>query len=272
MPTKVAIVYSFGYPQSVHKFAFPTASDPQYDLDVAALEEISTLEGERLTEYVQSKTVDSHLRLRLGFEDLSDYERRLDVFAKLVEELNLQNVMPARAEVPISEHESIWAMLEAVGFDHRRKAFTQERWQAMVPPVFSKKRYPEHVAIHYQDGQAISIYRLDLITYDGTLHKQATSLNSFKRREEKRASEAIGKDRRAHVARWPTIEYTAVHVAADFDRSEGIHTLYSHLPIHRPATLYRFYNAIGYNRAKKRYSVHEPVLATLGTPSTPGSP
>lgn len=263
MPTKVAIVYSFGYPQSVHKFAFPAASDPQYDLDVAALEEISTLEGERLTEYVQAQTVDSHLRLRLGFEGLDDYERRLEVFSKLVEEMNLQDLMPARGEVPISEHESIWAMLDAVGFDHGRKAFTQERWQAMVPPVFSKKRYPEHVAIHYQDGKAVALYRLDLITYDGTLHKQATSLNSFARREAKRESEAIRKDRWAHVARWPTIEYTAVHVAADFDRSEAIHSLYGHLPIHRPATLHNFYSAIGYNRAKKRYSVERPALGTL---------
>jgi hypothetical protein len=253
MPTKVAIVYSFGYPQSVHKFAFPAGSDPQYDQDIAILEEIGTLESERLTEYVQAQTVDSHLRLRLGFEDLKDYERRLEVFAKLVEELNLQDVMPARNEVPITEHESIWAMFDAVGFDPLRKAFTQERWQAVVPPLFSKKRYPEHVAIHYQDGKAIGIYRLDLITYDGTLHKQATSLNSFKHREEKREREAIRKDRKAHVVRWPTIEYTAVHAAADFDRSEAVHSLYSHLPIHRPATLYRFYNAIGYNRAKKRY-------------------
>lgn len=257
MPTKVAIVYSFGYPQSVHKFAFPAADNPQYDLDVAIFEEIRNLEGERLTEYVKAQTVDSHLRLQLGFEDLGEYERRLEVFAELVEELKLEGVMPARAELPFTEHESIWAMLDTVGFDYRRKAFTQERWRAMVPPVFSKKRYPEHVAIHYQDGKAVGIYRLDLITYDGTLHKQATSLNSFKRREEKRESEAIGKDRRAHVARWPTIEYTAVHVAADFDRSEAIHSLYGHLPIHRPATLHNFYNAIGYNRAKKRYRNQE---------------
>jgi hypothetical protein len=263
MPTKVAIVYSFGYPQSVHKFAFPAGSDPQYDRDIAILEEIGTLESERLTEYVQAQTVDSHLRLRLGFEDLKDYERRLEIFAKLVEELNLTDVMPARDEVPITEHESIWAMFDAVGFDPVRKAFSQERWQTTLPPVFSKKRYPEHVAIHFQDGKPIGIYRLDLITYDGTLHKQATSLNSFKRREEKRASEAIRRDRRANVARWPAIEYTAVQVAADFDRSEAIHSLYGDLPIHRPATLHNFYSAIGYNRAKKRYSVERPALGTL---------
>lgn len=269
MPTKVAIVYSFGYPQSVHKFAFPAASDPQYDLDVAALEEISTLEGERLTEYLQAQTVDSHLRLRLGFEGLGDYERRLEVFAKLVEEMNLQDLMPARGEVPITEHESIWAMLDAVGFDHGRKAFTQERWQAMVPPVFSKKRYPEHVAIHYQDGKAVALYRLDLITYDGTLHKQATSLNSFRRREQKRASEAIRKDWAAHISRWPTIEYADVYVASEFDGKEAILPMHDHLPLHRPATLGNFYAAIGYNRAKKRYGVDSPALGTLAAKYIP---
>lgn len=112
-----------------------------------------------------------------------------------------------------------------------------------------------YVGIHFQDGKAVCLYRFGLDHGARNFHQQATSLNAFRRREQKRASEAIGKDWAMEISRWPTIEYTEIRMAEDFDAHEAIVPMDDDLPVNRPTSLAGFYQAIGYDRAKQRYGV-----------------
>lgn len=258
MSVKVAIVFNLGYPQAVHKFSLPEVSDPQYAVDIASIEDTSALEKARLNEYVKAGVAFTHLRLMLEFFDLENYQGRIDTFVGIVGEGGAEGVMPARSEIPVFEHDSVWDMYQAVGYDPERKSFTQERWLSVAPAEF-RNAYPGHVAIHYRDGKAIALYRIELLS-DGTLHRQAASLDSFRRRESRRASEAIQKGWDKSTTRWPTIEYTEVQIGSDFDEREAIIPIHSKLPVFRPATLFNFYQAIGYDRVKQCYA--KPALGS----------
>lgn len=126
----------------------------------------------------------------------------------------------------------------------------------------------EYVGIHFQDGKAVNLYRFGLDHAARNFHQQATSLNAFRRREQKRASEAIREDWAQSISRWPTIQYAEIQIAESFDKSEAIVPLYDDLPVNRLSSLADFYQAIGYDRAKQRYSVVEAPAVKLSTSNT----
>lgn len=126
----------------------------------------------------------------------------------------------------------------------------------------------EYVGIHFQNGKAVGLYRFGLDHAARNFHQQATSLNAFQRREQKRASEAIRKDWAKNISRWPTVQYAQIQIAESFDQSEAIVPLYDDLPVTHVSTLAEFYQAIGYDRAKQRYSAIEAPAVKLSTPDT----
>lgn len=121
----------------------------------------------------------------------------------------------------------------------------------------------EYVGIHFLNGKAVGLYRFGLDRCARNFHQMATGLNAFRRREQKRASEAIRKDWVANISRWPTIQYSEIHISESFDKIEAIVPLYDDLPVNRIETLAGFYQAIGYDPAKQRYSVVAPVDGKL---------
>lgn len=125
----------------------------------------------------------------------------------------------------------------------------------------------EYIGIHFQDGKAVCLYRFGLDHAARNFHQQATSLNAFRRREQKRSSQAIRKDWANSISRWPTIQYALVEIAESFDKSEAIVPLYYDLPVKHLSTLSDFYQAIGYDRAKQRYSVVEAPAVKLSKPN-----
>lgn len=60
-----------------------------------------------------------------------------------------------------------------------------------------------------------------------------------------------------------TIQYSEIHISESFDKIEAIVPLYDDLPVNRIETLAGFYQAIGYDPAKQRYSVVAPVDGKL---------
>jgi hypothetical protein len=134
--------------------------------------------------------------------------------------------------------------------------------------VAMTKNCDEYVGIHFQDGKAVSLYRFGLDHAARNFHQQATSLNAFRRREQKRASEAISKDWAQRISRWPTIQYAEIQIAESFDKSEAIVPLYDDLPVHHLPSLAEFYQAIGYDRTKQRYSVVEAPAVKLSPSNT----
>lgn len=121
----------------------------------------------------------------------------------------------------------------------------------------------EYVGIHFQEGRAVALYRFGIPHDARNFHQQATSINAFTRREQKRASESIRKDWATGISRWPTIRYTKIEVAECFDSSEAIVSLYGDVPVFRPTSLAEFYQEIGYDTAKKRYSAVQPQAVKL---------
>jgi hypothetical protein len=112
----------------------------------------------------------------------------------------------------------------------------------------------KYVGIHFQDGKAVGLYRFELDHGAHNFHQQATSLNAFRRREQKRSSEAIRKDWEKQITRWPTIRYTEIRLAEDFEAQEAIVPMYDDLSVYHPTSLAGFYQVIGYDTAKQRYS------------------
>lgn len=245
MSIKYAILFSFGHPKVLHEFDLPEVSDPQYAVDLASLEETRSLEEARRAEYLKAGSVSTHQRLSLEFIEPEDYRDRMKTIHSIV----------GPEGIVVMQHESIRDLYRAVGYDHERKCFEQMKWASAGRGI--KNPNPEYVAIHHRDGNPVALYRIELIS-DGSLSSQAASMDSFLRCEDQRASEAIKKGVTNPITRKPSIEYTEVSLAINFELNERFQQKYRNFSVIRPATVANFFKAIGYDPVRQSYT--KPAL------------
>ena len=114
-PTQyVAIMWHFDKQAEVHYFRLPSVSEPGFYRSVGSFESFRKREANRLYNWMCDPNRKDHLARRASMDHVMD-----STF------LRFQRDFGALPHIPVFNHDSIWGLYEAIGYDHKKKRYTE---------------------------------------------------------------------------------------------------------------------------------------------------